>query len=81
MSRIVILCFTIFISVSTQSHPGGEAKLAFLDQKITEDPYKQSLYINRGATYTHLGKYHLAMTDFTHAKTLGKSNLVDNCAR
>ena len=54
------------------AHPGAHAKLAYLEHQLQRQPDNQTLYIQRGATYSNDGQFKLALADFQRAETLGK---------
>lgn len=65
----LLLCITSTGAV--HGHAGAHAQIEWLDRQIAETPDSQSLYIQRGVTWSDDGQYQHAATDLAYAETLG----------
>ncbi len=67
-----LACLVLCIgSAGALGHAGAHAQIEWLDRQIAEAPDNQSLYIQRGVTWSDDGQFERAATDLAHAETLG----------
>ena len=78
MQRILALGALLLLAVprTLWAHPGAEAALAYFSAQINAHPQEQSLYIERGITYSNDGQYAAAQADFARAEKLGEPVIV-----
>jgi tetratricopeptide (TPR) repeat protein len=58
------------------AHPSDAERIDLLTRRIEASPSDPRLYVERGAAYTHDGRYELALADFRKAEQLGEPALV-----
>ena len=79
--RVLLSLFGGFLVLHAQpdgavAHPAEVERIAILTGRIEARPQDPHLYIDRGAAYSHDGKYALAMEDLKKAAQLGDPVLV-----
>lgn len=76
--RVITLSLVALLSGPglLSAHPGADAALAYFTRQILARPGEQSLYIERGITYSNDGQYPQARADFERAEQLGKPVVV-----
>jgi tetratricopeptide (TPR) repeat protein len=70
VSFLSVLCLPV-APFSAIAHPAEVERIEILSQRIEMHPHDPRLYLDRGASYSHDGKYALAMKDFQKAAELG----------
>lgn len=69
--RLAGLLLCIASAGGAHGHAGAHAQIEWLDRQIAKTPDSQSLYIQRGITWSDDGQFEQAATDLAHAESLG----------
>lgn len=69
--RLAGLLLCIASAGGAHGHAGAHAQIEWLDRQIAKTPDSQSLYIQRGITWSDDGQFEQAATDLAHAEGLG----------
>ncbi|MEH6569108.1 MAG: tetratricopeptide repeat protein [Halioglobus sp.] len=73
MKHSALLLWAVLLTQAgpTFAHSGDQVSIDRLTQVIVAHPEQQSLFIKRGAIYSHAGRWQLAESDFQRAYRLG----------